>query len=66
MSKGLNERSRFPIFVIGSLMMILPAYMIKANFPIPTVAYEFSVGIGFILFIVSIAISLFGEKITYE
>ncbi len=47
-------------------MMILPAYMIKANLPIPTVAYEFSVGIGFLLFIVSIVMSLFGQKISYE
>ena len=47
-------------------MMILPAYMIKANLPIPTEAYEFSVGIGFLLFIVSIVMSLFGQKISYE
>ncbi len=64
-SKGLNERIRYPLFVIGSLMMILPAYLLYAKAPIAGIDYEISVGIGFLLFVLSISMSLFGEKISY-
>ncbi len=64
-NRGLNERSRYPIFAIGSLLMILPAYLLWLKAPIPDIYYEWAVATGFVLFVVSIVMSLFGKKISY-
>jgi hypothetical protein len=45
--------------------MILPAYLLWLKAPIPDIYYEWAVALGFVLFVVSIVMSLFGKKISY-
>ena len=56
---GLNEKTRYPVFFIGSLMMMVPGILVHFYNVLTVSEMEWSIGLGFLLFIISLSMGLF-------
>ena len=59
---GLREKSAYPIFFVGTFLMLLPGIIYGHTALITGLQMEWMIGIGFFLFVLCMALGLLERK----